>query len=121
MREIKFRAWNNKIKIMMDASYGDWICFDGTPYTEASKHYDTPNIEIESTNDYELMQFTGLLDKNGKEIFEGDIVKINGKYNKLVEWNFQLLSNLDMNIATEHPDVHLEIIGNIYEHPELLK
>jgi hypothetical protein len=69
MREIKFRAWNGQYMINME--YGDWISFSGIPYTEASRKYDTPNIEIELAKNYVLMQFTGLYDVKKKEIYRG--------------------------------------------------
>ena len=81
--------------------------------------------------DYIRMQFTGLKDKNGKEIYEGDIVKTNETFSKniikKVEWIIKISG---WNIHPEHIGKkptekmhcsHLEVIGNIYENPELLK
>ena len=87
----------------------------------------TGHIEIDSlkrTAVFKLMQFTGLLDKNGKEVFEGDILShddTNGRYEdesmlgkrRIVKWNEK---NGGFNL---HPK-HWEVIGNIYENPELL-
>jgi len=141
MRTIKFRAWDKKRKQMIDDSYGDWISFDGKAYTEASKSYDTPNTEIELADDCILMQFTGLLDCNGLEIFEGDIVKNPvisdlwvvefdeeeaGFFVKLIPNSGWISHGKDekypaysdrASIAAET----FEIIGNIYEHKHLLK
>ena len=126
-REIKFRAWNGKW--MSDASYGDWISFDGVPYTEADRKYNTPNIEIEKAKDYVLMQFTGLLDKNGKEIYEGDVVK-SGYFARLAEVVFVKGGFfIKRNPSGEYTllewfnkkGLGSEVIGNIYENPELLK
>jgi len=103
---------------------------------------------INYSDEYDLMQFTGLLDKNGKEIYEGDILEINTKVN--VSDNFfeepceveqsitasivfnNAICGFDLSII--EPDLHLkgyslsedltdeyEVIGNIYQNPELLK
>ena len=69
---------------------------------------------------YELMQYTGLKDKNGKEIYEGDIVKClrpnNFKDKEIIIVKIPTLGKYSdfMNI------IEIEVIGNIYEHPELL-
>ncbi len=127
MREIKFRAWDKETKIMMDASYGDWVCFDGTPYTEAAQHYNTPNVEIERTKDYELMQFTGLKDKHGKEGYHKDLIinqSRNGQKPHILEWSDRYgawvgkYGNLEYLLAEELEEC--AFVGNIYEYPEMV-
>ena len=65
----------------------------------------------------EIMQYTGLKDKNGKEIYEGDILEVYGGecINYLVESLYSIFYD---RINTE---LEYEIIGNIHENPELLK
>ncbi len=68
-----------------------------------------------SSNDCILMQFTGLNDKNGKEIYEGDLVKVqNGNPFAVVWWNGKCAFNIDSYAC----DYGCEVIGNIYENPE---
>ncbi len=98
MREIKFRGWHKDEKYM--------TC----PLT-------LQRIKVEQgrdLSDYEWMQYTGLLDKQGKEIYELDKVSdgINPEF--VVTWDFALLARL-CEIASS-----LVIIGNIYENKELL-
>jgi len=78
---------------------------------------------------YTLMQYTGLKDKNGKEIYEGDVVKNGYGDNQEVtfgEWNCGECSDVygyqfDAARSRENDSLILEVIGNKYENPELLK
>ena len=115
MREIKFRCWDSENKIMIDDCYID--CYNGSVYEVPLKTYNTPHIEITTVN-YEPMQYTGLKDKNGKDIYEGDIT--NDK--EIVEFGnggFYHFSIAGWEGSTEWETI--EIIGNIHENGELLK
>lgn len=72
-----------------------------------------------------LMQYTGLKDKNGKEIYEGDVLLIDGKTTKVIEsemgWDWDGASVYGWAIGTENPETESEIIGNIYSNPELIE
>jgi uncharacterized phage protein (TIGR01671 family) len=81
-------------------------------------------------NDLNLMQSTGLRDKNGQEIFEGDIVNYKGR-KAVIKWHgsyasfiYRFVDELQERVSEWHPlflaYYHFEVIGNIYENPELL-
>lgn len=124
MREIKFRMWDTKQK--------GWVMppnhqiASSVPIVEAfDKVGKSPKILQlgEHTGRYVLMQFTGLHDKNGEDIFEGDIVKHPDYINLAIVWNnnegqWQTSSGAGLNVRN---DGNLEVIGNIYQNPELLK
>jgi uncharacterized phage protein (TIGR01671 family) len=114
MREIKFRAWDKHNKIMM-------TIFDSIAQSE----WYIPNMK---NGNYEYMQFTGLHDKNGKEVYEGDICLIGDEgFAKPMQIIFE-----DGCFGVHWTDGHFaelkyyivypscEVIGNIYENPELL-
>ena len=139
-REIKFRCWDGNRMVLVgvldlgtDTAWEtyDWYDQEGTGRT---------NFGVNEVG--KLMQFTGLKDKNGKEIYEGDVVKIHNlritwkrnepefdwrvvgiKWNHyLWQFNNSVLSQplSDYDTRTLEP-FSIEIIGNIYENPDLLK
>lgn len=120
MRTIKFRAWDKIKNIMYDWS--------------SVRIVELRNInESNDNHEFEFMQFTGLLDKNGVEIYEGDILADhynNGKVCNIheVKWENHCTDSdgyLEMfgwlMPTTTYDNSGLEIIGNIYQNPELLK
>ena len=123
-REIKFRAWRTVEQRMVRSNQAI--------ATIMRKHilgYPEPGLDGQGGDynghtketDHILMQYTGLKDKNGTEIFEGDIVeeKVPGKvYRKTeVKWNRSDLGFYFYNSGTDF----IEVIGNIYENPDLIK
>jgi uncharacterized phage protein (TIGR01671 family) len=76
MRYIKFRVWDIKNKEMVYVKGSDYPNFEICAFENTMYYYD--HIKGEPGENYELMQFTGLCDMNGNEIYEEDIVKING-------------------------------------------
>lgn len=117
MREIKFRAWDRKTQTMIY----DWVVIKPisptTPDLTASTKHSSPPWYIGS-----VMQYTGLKDKNSKEIYEGDIVQPGGWD---VKWVVGFMDG-SFTIATSpmgefHTEDEVEVIGNIYENPELLE
>jgi uncharacterized phage protein (TIGR01671 family) len=146
MRVIKFRFWNKESKIM---GIGHDLLHIGHSFIEV---YENPDI-------FELMQFTGLLDKAGKEIYEGDILeavkreqcgknpdftrtirdvvnkhlggfKVFSKNmqdfstkddNRSIKWMMYRQSTCLLSEDDYYEIVDVEIIGNIYENPELLE
>ena len=84
-------------------------------------------------NEMELMQYTGLKDKNGKEIYEGDIVKMLREDNCFGEEDYEetfvieqpeyyeLSDKSSGGADGDRPIKSMEVIGNIYENPELIK
>jgi uncharacterized phage protein (TIGR01671 family) len=124
MREIKFRAWDSELYEM---SYSDPL----DDLECASSWFNSlEDRDIRASGNIELMQYTGLKDKYGKEIYEGDIVKYLDIMDKdvmdEVMWSFSGfdLRNYDHGHPYDYGDTPwggVEVIGNIYENPELLK
>jgi uncharacterized phage protein (TIGR01671 family) len=131
VREIKFRAWDEKWKRWI-APRDISIYGDGTQYFDRRSDPDGDVIETAVEGQCALMQYTGLKDKNGREIYEGDVFGLcdpedqsvftlvfqDGSFRKgYKRWNpkipFLPLDDWDMD--------NFQVIGNIYENPELLK
>lgn len=137
MREIKFRAW---VAGFLPEQSGMFYGIDllrntiSGGYDRISVHRNNNNYKFKSEEEpFTLMQYTGLLDKNGIEIYEGDILRDNEGFNFggipeliVVEWEYAgFLPWSSGKIAAgrlsfTEPDKHCEVIGNIYENPELL-
>lgn len=120
MRDIKFRAW--------DKNNNDWFNHDGGElYIELDGVINFGwNGELmgDCTDRIILLQYTGLYDKNGKEVYEGDILfdDHHDEYGlvRFEEGKFSVLWETTTDDLFENCDV-LELSGNIYENPELLE
>lgn len=138
-REIKFRAWiPEKMRMVYFDPINQIRCFDGGDMCLGEW-----SIEEDSTlyeDDFTLMQYTGLKDRNGEDIYEGDIIQIHEKMGDNTKiWNaavnfscgsFSMYNpnccerckNGDGTISTLGDGFGpIEVIGNIHEDPELLK
>ena len=121
-RSIKFRVWDKRETKGMSTKN---MLYDAQLHHFWQDFVDYPG--------YELMQYTGLTDKNGKEIFEGDIIidTQKQKYEIIFDENY---ARYDIKVCGEnklrgqtsyftqiYEKKHIEVIGNIFEHSELLK
>ena len=117
MRPIKFRAWNDIDKIMVK-----WSTLQASPVLFM-------NILKGKVKHHKLMQFTGLQDKNGVDIYEGDLISLHDNqrgFTKVVFRNayvggwLLVRNNNECSLGARRRE-DLEVIGNIYQNPELLE
>ena len=137
MKDIKFRAWDKSDKVMANVLE---VRFDNEELIKVGYTFDgSDDIEkacLRYPSQVELMQYTGLKDKNGKEVFEGDIVQgfertgeYSGEgfyYKAIIQWSEERCGWEALTIGDEESypanDFDFdEIIGNIYENGDLLK
>ena len=132
MRERKFRAWNKEKKKMfyVDGKYIRDLRLILTFINQKEWRITIDDVEdfLACARDSILMEWTGRKDKNGKDIYEGDIVsEIIGnkeylKKSNTVVWNKSKRTFvLDVWEISLKMELNYEIIGNIYENPELVK
>ncbi len=125
----RYRAWLKSLKWMCDVTN---ISFD-SKFVDICQQEDTERCTEMSVefDEIKLMQSTGLKDKNGKEIFEGDIVDYKGR-KALVSWHgsyasfiYRFVDELQKRNAEWNPlylaYMRCEVIGNIYENSDLLE
>lgn len=125
MREIKFRAWDKAEKemFMPDTENNNENFFAGF----VNGVLRCSESQYDEDDDFILMQYTGLKDRNGREIFEGDLVNNEDNETAVIIYetgSFLLQypdSPLDFDSLFDFQDDRLEIIGNIYQNPELLE
>ena len=136
MRKIKFRAWHKDKKLMLNVIAINFELLQITTDIANKKIYPDLDYWWKETDipfsEIEFMESTGLFDKNGFEIFEGDIVENTTQRVYLghmfeVSWNcgyacFQLLNGgKSSNVPLIQDFMSYEVVGNIYENPELLE
>ena len=127
-RGIKFRIWDTENKEMLKVQELD---FEPTFYGGRIAIRPDQYNDYFDTEDMILMQYTGLHDKNGKEIYEGDILRFNEVDTAIVEWNEKYAYFMVRPIQDYYFDSDVlghaieynnaEIIGNIYENEDLLE
>ena len=117
MREIEFRCWSHQSNTMQG-------------WEELKEHGDFYRI-LDMQDKYPMMQYTGLKDRNGVKIFEGDIIEALGNTNSGLKVEFK--NEYAGGWVLTHPNssnhlslgarkhTEIEVIGNIHQNPELLK
>lgn len=128
----KFRAWDNRFSEFVEDFF---VSEDGKIYKKTKDTGYGIAISRETSDKINLMQSTGLFDRNGKEIFEGDVVQFEDCYTEsdflyinkgVVEWSqgsFTVTNrdSVEMEDLLDGEILDVTIIGNIYENKEILE
>ena len=127
MRDIKFRVWDNERNAMLNSKSVDIDFFEGKiEITSDTIRYD--EVYTDEIKDFELMQYIGLEDKNGREIYEGDIITITLDTGNVItgsvgmnngQWSIKYYDRYYSLVSIWY-EIKPEVIGNIYENPELI-
>ena len=123
-RVLKFRAWDNREKEWVSVGFhifGETTLFDMIGlYCLENKGKDEDSLE--RLNEIEVTQFTGLHDKSGKEIYEGDILEheYESEYGPILHTDKVIYHGGAFYPICEKPETEFKVIGNIYQNPELL-
>lgn len=140
MREIKFRAWDKEEQVMcgvrvINLAVGASLSGNTKTGVSIQDGGRVVSIPIEDYGHFvnfenmELMQYTGLKDKNGKEMYEGDILEVRNFLGKVIDtckveykhFGFSMTSFQDPEASLYYSTNLVKIIGNIYENKELIK
>lgn len=122
-RIIKFRIWDDGKKVWVhDTEHAVNLLGETIIMGEILRRPDDTGVTLEELNNLVVMQFTGHRDKNGRDIFEDDIIEIEmnisrDKHRELVEWDYAENGWNDWNVYCPK---YVEVIGNIHENPDLL-
>jgi uncharacterized phage protein (TIGR01671 family) len=119
-REIKFRAWDNENKYMITSKQGIFTALRNSMNitVQDNGYYNNGDLLKPNKEKYTLMQYTGLKDKNGAEIYEGDILR---DYSEEIEdWvvsysDGEFVGVFDNIVCDLFELTDLEVAGNIYE------
>ncbi len=116
-RPIKFRAWDKKKGAWVEGARGFHILGEAMLLGGLFQDY-----RLKDLNDIILMQYTGLKDKNGVDIYEGDVIKMHPVGCGAVFWDKETAAwGLREEMLYEMNYARDEVIGNIYENPELVE
>lgn len=142
MRDLKFRGKSlyNEEWVYGDSIYGVGMQYSNS-YTLLNQQClptDCDSLDRYKVDSSTVSQFTGLTDRHGKEIYEGDIITVNGRYPHVILWDKMSWAIMPCELYNDkhfwvmnlqHPgndwweefSDEMEVIGNIHDNPELLK